>query len=76
MCRNTKGNDCRGGRERRAAKTRADIDANRLAKLDIAWGRACARGSRIVEPLEKSPEVLRQFTVEDIDGNRFYFHCD
>ena len=33
-------------------------------------------GAKIVEPLEKKPWGLRQFTVEDIDGNRFYFHCD
>jgi uncharacterized glyoxalase superfamily protein PhnB len=33
-------------------------------------------GARIVEPLEKKPWGLRQFTVEDVDGNRFYFHCD
>ena len=33
-------------------------------------------GARIVEPLEKKPWGLRQFTVEDIDGNRFYIHCD
>ena len=34
------------------------------------------RGARIVEPLEMKPWGLRQFTVEDLDGNRFYFHCD
>lgn len=33
-------------------------------------------GARIIEPLETKPWGLRQFTVEDIDGNRFYFHCD
>ena len=33
-------------------------------------------GAQIVEPLEKKPWVLRQFTVEDLDGNRFYFHSD
>ena len=35
-----------------------------------------ARGARIVEPLAKKPWGLRQFTVEDVDGNCFYFHCD
>jgi len=30
----------------------------------------------IVEPLQKMPWGLRQFTVEDLDGNRFYFHHD
>jgi uncharacterized glyoxalase superfamily protein PhnB len=29
-----------------------------------------------VEPLERKPWGLRQFTVEDIDGNRFHLHCD
>ena len=33
-------------------------------------------GSKIVEPLEKKPWGLRQFTIDDLDGNRFYFHCD
>jgi uncharacterized glyoxalase superfamily protein PhnB len=33
-------------------------------------------GSNIVEPLEKKPWGLTQFTVEDIDGHRYYFHCD
>jgi predicted enzyme related to lactoylglutathione lyase len=33
-------------------------------------------GANIVEPLEKKPWGLWQFTVEDIDGNRFYFHHD
>ncbi len=33
-------------------------------------------GARIVEPLERKPWGLRQFTVEDLDGNRFYFHCE
>jgi hypothetical protein len=26
--------------------------------------------------LEQKPWGLRQFTVEDLDGNRFYFHSD
>ena len=33
-------------------------------------------GANIVEPLEVKPWGLRQFTVEDLDGNRFYFHHD
>ena len=31
-------------------------------------------GAHIVEPLEKKPWGLRQFTVRDLDGNLFYFH--
>ena len=33
-------------------------------------------GAKITDPLEKKPWGFRQFTLEDIDGNRFYFHCD
>jgi uncharacterized glyoxalase superfamily protein PhnB len=33
-------------------------------------------GANIVEPLEKKPWGLRQFTVKDLDGNLFYFHHD
>jgi uncharacterized glyoxalase superfamily protein PhnB len=46
------------------------------ADIDATYEELRSRGARIVEPLEKKPWGLRQFTVEDIDGNRFYFHCD
>lgn len=46
------------------------------ADIDAAFEELCSSGARIVEPLETKPWGLRQFTVEDIDGNRFYFHCD
>jgi len=42
--------------------------------IDATYEELRSRGARIVEPLEKKPWGLRQFTVEDIDGNRFYFH--
>ena len=35
-----------------------------------------ASGANIVEPLETKPWGLRQFTVDDLDGNRFYVHHD
>ncbi len=35
-----------------------------------------ASGANIVEPLEKKPWGLTQFTVQDLDGNRFHFHHD
>jgi uncharacterized glyoxalase superfamily protein PhnB len=35
-----------------------------------------ASGSNVVEPLERKPWGLEQFTVDDLDGNRFYFHHD
>lgn len=35
-----------------------------------------ARGARITDPLARKPWGLTQFTVEDLDGNVFYFHGD
>jgi len=46
------------------------------ADLDRTYDELRSRGARIVEPLERKPWGLRQFTLEDLDGNRFYFHCD
>ena len=42
--------------------------------IDATYEELGSRGARIVEPLETKPWGLRQFTVEDIDGNRFCFH--
>jgi predicted enzyme related to lactoylglutathione lyase len=44
--------------------------------IDATYNELQSLGATIVEPLEKKPYGLRQFTVEDIDGNRFYFHND
>jgi uncharacterized glyoxalase superfamily protein PhnB len=44
--------------------------------IDATHEELQSRGARITEALERKPWGLRQFTVEDIDGNRFYFHCD
>ena len=44
------------------------------AEIEATYEELRSSGARIVEPLEKKPWGLRQFTVEDIDGNRFYFH--
>jgi predicted enzyme related to lactoylglutathione lyase len=44
--------------------------------LDASYHELTASGANIVEPLESKPWGLRQFTVEDLDGNRFYFHHD
>ena len=46
------------------------------ADIDATHEELRLSGARIVEPLETKPWGLRQFTVEDIDGNKFYFHCD
>ena len=45
-------------------------------EIDATYEELKGLGANIVEPLEKKPWGLRQFTVQDIDGNRFYFHCD
>ena len=44
--------------------------------IDATHNELRTAGAKIVEPLETKPWGLRQFSVEDIDGNRFYFHCD
>jgi predicted enzyme related to lactoylglutathione lyase len=44
--------------------------------IDATYEELRSSGAKIVESLEKKPWGLRQFTVEDLDGNRFYFHCD
>jgi uncharacterized glyoxalase superfamily protein PhnB len=46
------------------------------ADIDATYAELQSRGARIVEPLERKPWGLRQFTVEDLDGNRLYFHRD
>jgi uncharacterized glyoxalase superfamily protein PhnB len=44
--------------------------------LDATYRELTSSGAKIVEPLELKPWGLRQFTVDDLDGNRFYFHHD
>jgi predicted enzyme related to lactoylglutathione lyase len=44
--------------------------------LDATYAELKGLGANIVEPLETKPWGLRQFTVDDLDGNRFYFHHD
>jgi uncharacterized glyoxalase superfamily protein PhnB len=44
--------------------------------IDATYNELKSLGSNIVEPLQTMPWGLRQFTVEDLDGNRFYFHHD
>jgi predicted enzyme related to lactoylglutathione lyase len=44
--------------------------------VDATYNELKSLGAKIVDPLEKKPWGLRQFTVEDVDGNRFYFHHD
>jgi uncharacterized glyoxalase superfamily protein PhnB len=44
--------------------------------IDATYEELRSSGSKIVDPLETKPWGLRQFTVEDLDGHRFHFHCD
>jgi uncharacterized glyoxalase superfamily protein PhnB len=44
--------------------------------IDATYQELKLSGANIVDPLEKKPWGLRQFTVRDLDGNLFYFHCD
>jgi uncharacterized glyoxalase superfamily protein PhnB len=44
--------------------------------VDATYAELQSSGANIVEPLERKPWGLRQFTVADLDGNRFYFHHD
>lgn len=44
--------------------------------IDATYEELNSLGANIVEPLEKKPWGLRQFTVKDLDGNIFYFHHD
>jgi uncharacterized glyoxalase superfamily protein PhnB len=42
--------------------------------IDAAYQEMQSSGANIVDPLERKPWGLRQFTVSDLDGNLFYFH--
>ena len=44
--------------------------------IDATYQELQLLGANIVDPLEKKPWGLRQFTVMDADGNLFYFHRD
>jgi predicted enzyme related to lactoylglutathione lyase len=44
--------------------------------VDATYNELKSSGANIVDPLEQKPWGSRQFTVDDLDGNRFYFHHD
>jgi uncharacterized glyoxalase superfamily protein PhnB len=44
--------------------------------VDATYDELKSSGANIVDALEKKSWGLRQFTIEDLDGNRFYFHHD
>ena len=44
--------------------------------IDASYQELESPGANIVGPVKKKPWGLRQFTVEDLDGNLFYLHHD
>jgi len=44
--------------------------------IDASYQELKSLGANIVDPLQTKPWGLRQFTVQDLDGNLFYFHHD
>ena len=44
--------------------------------IEASYQEMMASGANIVDPLERKPWGLRQFTVQDLDGNLFYFYID
>jgi predicted enzyme related to lactoylglutathione lyase len=42
--------------------------------VDATYQELTASGANIIDPLATKPWGLRQFTVQDLDGNLFYFH--
>ena len=45
-------------------------------EIDATYEELKSFGANVVDPLEKKPWGLRQFTIADLDGNRFHFHHD
>jgi uncharacterized glyoxalase superfamily protein PhnB len=45
-------------------------------EIDATYEELKSFGANIVDPLETKPWGLRQFTIADLDGNRFHFHHD
>ena len=44
--------------------------------IETTYRNLSESGANIVEGLEDKPWGLRQFTIEDLDGNKFYIHHD
>jgi uncharacterized glyoxalase superfamily protein PhnB len=42
--------------------------------IDATYQDLQSTGANITDPLELKPWGIRQFTVQDLDGNIFYFH--
>jgi len=52
------------------------LNLNSAAEVDELHAEWKARGVPIVKDLETAPYNLREFTAEDIDGNRFRVFYD
>lgn len=44
--------------------------------IEASYEQLKSSGANIVDPLQIKPWGLRQFTVQDLDGNLFHFHHD
>ena len=44
--------------------------------VDESYDKLSKSGAKIVEDIEDKPWGIRQFTIEDLDGNIFYLHHD
>jgi len=44
------------------------------SNVDDSFDKLHKAGATIVEEIEDKPWGMRQFTVQDLDGNIFYFH--
>ncbi len=42
--------------------------------IEATYAELLSLGANIVDPLELKPWGIRQFTVQDLDGNLFYIH--
>ncbi|WP_338549222.1 VOC family protein [Roseovarius phycicola] len=47
-----------------------------VADVDDAFAELSDRGAEVVEFPEDKPWGLRQFTVRDLHGHLYHFHCD
>lgn len=46
------------------------------ADVDLVYADLSSRGADIVDPIDNKPWGMRQFSVKDLNGNLFHFHCD
>ena len=44
--------------------------------VDVTYEKLVESAANIVDDIENKPWGLRQFTIEDLDGNVFYIHHD